>query len=149
MRFIDEAKIRVFGGHGGPGCVSFRREVFAPRGGPDGGDGGAGGEINFKATRQLGTLQDFRFKRIYQGPNGMHGSGSNKAGRDGEDITVLIPVGTVIKDTLTGEVLIDFTEDGQKWTVCKGGRGGKGNAHFVTSTHQAPKFAQPGEEGQS
>jgi GTP-binding protein len=149
MRFIDEAKIRVFGGHGGPGCVSFRREVFAPRGGPDGGDGGAGGEVNFKASRQLGTLQDFRFKRIYQAPNGMHGSGTGKAGRDGEDITILIPVGTVIKDTNTGEVLVDFTEDGQTWTACKGGRGGKGNAHFVTSTHQAPKFAQPGEEGQS
>lgn len=149
MRFIDEAKIRIFGGHGGPGCVSFRREVFAPRGGPDGGDGGAGGEVSFKATRQLGTLQDFRFKRIYQAPNGMHGSGTGKAGRDGQDIIVLIPVGTVIKDTHTGEILVDFIEDGQEWTACKGGRGGKGNAHFVTSTHQAPKFAQPGEEGQS
>jgi GTP-binding protein len=149
MRFIDEAKIRVFGGHGGPGCVSFRRETFAPRGGPDGGDGGAGGEVSFQSDRQLGTLQDFRFKRIYQAPNGMHGSGANKAGRDGEDILIFVPVGTVIKDSNTGEVLVDFTEHGQEWVACKGGRGGKGNAHFVTSTHQAPKFAQPGEEGQS
>lgn len=149
MRFIDEAKIRVFGGHGGPGCVSFRRETFAPRGGPDGGDGGDGGDVIFEASEQLGSLQDLRFKRVYQAPNGMHGSGSNKAGRDGENILIRVPVGTVIKDTETGEILIDLSEKGQTWIACEGGRGGKGNAHFVTSTHQAPKFAQPGEEGQS
>src|SRR4051812_25264268 len=105
MRFIDEAKIRVFGGHGGPGCVSFRRETFIPRGGPDGGDGGAGADVIFVADCQLGSLQDFRFKRVYQAPNGIHGSGANKAGRDGEDVTIRVPVGTVIKDTNTGEVL--------------------------------------------
>jgi GTP-binding protein len=149
MRFIDEAKIRVLGGHGGPGCVSFRRETFAPRGGPDGGDGGAGGSVIFISSIQLGTLQDFRFKRIYQAPNGMHGSGANKAGKDGEDITIRIPVGTVIKNAETGEILADFTEDEQTWVACKGGRGGKGNAHFVSSTFQAPKFAQPGEDGTS
>ena len=149
MRFIDEAKIKVMAGHGGPGSVSFRRETFAPRGGPDGGDGGAGGDVIFVSSSQLGTLQDFRFKRTYQAPSGMHGSGANKAGRDGEDITIRVPVGTVIRDTETQEILFDFTEDNQTWIACKGGRGGKGNAHFATSTHQAPKFAQPGEEGTS
>ena len=149
MRFIDEAKIRISGGHGGPGCVSFRRETFAPMGGPDGGDGGEGGSVIFKASRQLGSLQDFRYKRSYDAHNGMHGSGANKAGRDGEDVVLKIPVGTIIKDKETSDILVDFTEDGQEWIACKGGRGGKGNAHFVTSTHQAPKFAQPGEEGEA
>lgn len=149
MRFIDEATIRVIAGHGGPGCVSFRRETFIPRGGPDGGDGGEGGSVRFVASNQLGTLQDFRFKREYRAANGMHGSGANKAGRDGDDIEIRIPVGTIIKDTTTGEILIDFTQNGQVWIACKGGRGGKGNAHFVSSTFQAPKFAQPGEDGES
>ncbi len=147
MRFIDEATIQIAAGHGGPGCVSFRREAFAPRGGPDGGDGGAGGDIFFRASAQLSTLQDFRFRRTYQAPNGMGGSSTNKAGKDGDDITIRVPVGTVVKNAETGEVLIDFTEDGQIWIACKGGRGGKGNAHFTTATFQAPKFAQPGEDG--
>lgn len=149
MRFIDEAQIRVHGGHGGPGSVSFRRETFAPRGGPDGGDGGEGGDVLFIATAQLSTLQGFRFKREYKAPAGMNGSGANKAGRDGEDIVIRVPVGTVIRDVETGEILIDFIEEGQQWVAATGGRGGKGNAHFVTSTHQAPRFAQPGEEGTS
>lgn len=149
MRFIDEAKIRIAAGHGGPGCVSFRRETFIPRGGPDGGDGGRGGNIVFKASNQLSTLQDFRFKRVYQAENGHHGSGANKTGRDGEDIFIRVPVGTLIKETESQEVLIDFSENNQEWIACKGGRGGKGNAHFVSSTHQAPKFAQPGEDGES
>lgn len=148
MRFIDEARIRVAGGHGGPGCVSFRREKFIPRGGPDGGDGGQGGSVSFIASVQLSTLQDFRFKRSYIAPAGNHGSGSNKAGRDGLDIVVRIPVGTLIKDAETGEILKDFTVDGDTWVACKGGRGGKGNAHFVSATFQAPKFAQPGEDGE-
>ena len=149
MRFIDEAKIKVVAGHGGPGCVSFRREKFIPRGGPDGGDGGRGGSVIFVASNQLGTLQDFRFKRTYQAENGMHGSGKQKTGRDGVDIEVLIPVGTIVKDQETDETLFDFSEDGQRWVAAKGGRGGKGNTHFVTSVFQAPKFAQPGEEGSS
>lgn len=149
MRFIDEATIRISGGHGGPGCVSFRRETFVPRGGPDGGDGGDGGDVIFQASRQLGSLQDFRFKRVYQAQNGIHGSGANKAGKDGEDILIRVPIGTVIKDSTTGEILIDFADDKQEWIACHGGRGGKGNAHFATATHQAPKFAQPGEEGTS
>ena len=149
MRFIDEAKIRVEGGHGGPGCVSFRRETFEPRGGPDGGDGGDGADVYFKASIELGTLQDFRYAREYKAPAGNHGQGTNKAGRDGEDITLRVPVGTVIKDATTGEILFDFTEDGQTWLAAEGGRGGKGNSHFVTSTFQAPKFAQDGEDGTS
>jgi GTPase len=149
MRFIDEAIIKVAGGHGGPGSVSFRRETFAPRGGPDGGDGGEGGDVIFVASKQLGTLQDLRFKRSYTAGAGMHGSGANKAGRDGDDVEIRIPVGTIIRDVETSEALVDFTEDGQRWVACEGGRGGKGNAHFVTSTFQAPKFAQPGEEGTS
>lgn len=147
MRFIDEATIKVAGGHGGPGCVSFRRETFEPRGGPNGGDGGEGGDVVFVASNQLGTLQDFRFKRIYQAQAGMHGSSSNKAGKDGETIEIRVPVGTIIKDSETGEILVDMLKDGQEWVACEGGRGGKGNAHFVTSTFQAPRFAQPGEEG--
>jgi GTP-binding protein len=147
MRFIDEATIRIAGGHGGPGCVSFRRETFIPRGGPDGGDGGAGGDIIFIGDDNLSSLQDFRFKRVYAATNGLHGSGSGKTGRDGENIEIRVPVGTVIHEDETNEVLVDFSENGQKWVACEGGRGGKGNAHFVTSTHQAPKFAQPGEEG--
>jgi len=148
MRFIDEAKIKIIAGHGGRGCVSFRREKFVPRGGPDGGDGGRGGSVVFVYSSNLSTLQDFRFKRSYQAENGQPGSGRNKAGRDGEDIEVLIPVGTVIKDAETNEVVFDFAESGQKWIAAKGGRGGKGNTHFVSSVFQAPKFAQPGEEGE-
>jgi GTP-binding protein len=147
MRFIDEATIRLSGGHGGPGCVSFRRETFVPRGGPDGGDGGRGGDITLIGDANLSSLQDFRFKRVYKATNGLHGSGSGKTGHDGESIEIRIPVGTVIHDDETNEILFDFTENGQTWVACEGGKGGKGNAHFVTSTHQAPKFAQPGLDG--
>jgi GTP-binding protein len=149
MRFIDEAKIKIIAGHGGRGCVSFRREKFVPRGGPDGGDGGKGGSVVFVSSSNLSTLQDFRFKRSYQAENGQPGSGRNKAGRDGDDIEVLIPVGTMIKDAESGETVFDFTDAGQRWVAAKGGRGGKGNTHFVTSVFQAPKFAQPGEEGET
>jgi GTP-binding protein len=128
--------------------VSFRRETFIPRGGPDGGEGGSGGDVVFKASNQLSTLQDFRFKREYRAGSGEHGSGSNKAGADGDDIELKVPVGTIIRDAESGEVLVEFETDGQTWLACKGGRGGKGNAHFVSSTFQAPKFAQPGEEGE-
>ncbi|MDR3606855.1 MAG: GTPase ObgE [Oligoflexia bacterium] len=149
MRFIDEAKIKVAAGHGGPGSVSFLRDAMSPRGGPDGGDGGKGGDVVFVASTQLGTLQDFRFKRTYKAPSGMHGSGANKSGSSGADIEIRVPVGTTIRNTLTGEVVCDMIEDGQHWIACKGGRGGKGNAHFTSSTHQAPRFAQPGEEGEN
>jgi GTP-binding protein len=146
MRFIDEAKIKILAGAGGNGCVSFRREKFVARGGPDGGDGGRGGDVTFIASNQLGTLQDFRFKRSYQSENGQPGQGKNKTGRNGESIEVRIPVGTVIRDGETNETLFDFTDDGQVWVGARGGRGGRGNTHFMTSTFQAPKFAQPGEE---
>lgn len=148
MRFIDETTLKITGGHGGPGSVSFRREKYIPRGGPDGGDGGKGGDVTFVSTNQLGTLQDLRFKRSYKAENGHHGSGKNKAGHDGESIEIKIPVGTIIKDLETNEILFDFTDDGQRWVAGKGGRGGKGNTHFVTATFQAPKFAQPGEPGE-
>lgn len=148
MRFIDEATIQITAGHGGPGSVSFMRDANTPRGGPDGGDGGRGGDVIFVATVQLGTLQDFRFKRTYAATGGSNGSGANKTGRAGNDVVIRIPVGTCVRDTSTQEVLFDFTEDGQTWIACKGGRGGKGNAHFVSSTFQAPRFAQPGEVGE-
>jgi GTP-binding protein len=148
MRFIDEAQIEVVAGHGGPGSVSFRRETFEPRGGPDGGDGGAGGDVIFVASVQLGTLQDFRYRRAYKAEAGHHGQGTNKAGRDGEDVRIRVPVGTLIHDAETGELLKEFLADGEEWMACKGGRGGKGNSHFVSSTHQAPRFAQPGEDGE-
>lgn len=147
MRFIDEARIRIKAGHGGPGCVSFRREKFIPRGGPDGGDGGAGADVYFKSSTNKATLQDFRFRRFYEAPNGEHGSGSNKAGKDGKDIILEVPVGTVIRDRSNGSVLKDFSAPAELWLAAEGGRGGKGNAHFVSATFQAPKFAQPGEEG--
>jgi GTP-binding protein len=149
MRFIDEAKIKIMAGNGGRGCVSFRREKFVPRGGPDGGDGGKGGSVIFESTSNLATLQDFRFKRSYQAEHGQPGSGRNKAGRDGQDVIIQVPVGTVVKSQETEELLFDFTESGQRWEAVKGGRGGKGNSHFVTAVFQAPKFAQPGEEGQT
>jgi GTP-binding protein len=148
MRFIDEATIRISAGRGGPGSVSFRRETFEPRGGPDGGDGGAGGDVIFKADGQITTLQDIRYRREYKAEGGDHGSGSNKAGRDGNDLELVVPVGTIVRDADTNEVLIEFETHGQTWLACKGGRGGKGNSHFATATFQAPKFAQPGEEGE-
>ena len=148
MKFIDEAVIQIHAGHGGRGCVSFRREKYVPRGGPNGGNGGVGGSVYFVATEQLSTLQDFRFRRVYQAGNGEPGMGSDMTGADGKDIEIRIPVGTVVKDSETGEALHDFTLPGERWLAAAGGRGGKGNAHFVSSTFQAPKFAQPGEDGE-
>lgn len=148
MRFIDEARIKVAAGRGGPGCVSFRREKNIPKGGPDGGDGGKGGDVWLESASGLSTLQDFRYKRVYDAGHGDHGKGSNKAGKDGEELIIRVPVGTIVKDADSGDVLIDMSTHGERWPICKGGRGGKGNAHFASSTHQAPKFAQPGEEGE-
>jgi GTP-binding protein len=147
MRFIDETEITVRSGDGGPGSISFRREKYVPKGGPDGGDGGKGGDVFISATTNLGTLLDFRYKRNHVAGNGKNGQGSNKAGSDGDDVHLSVPVGTLVKDAATGEVIADLVE-GQTVLLCKGGRGGKGNAHFATSTHQAPRFAQPGEEGE-
>lgn len=148
MQFVDYTKIFVKSGDGGRGCVSFRREKFVPKGGPDGGDGGRGGHVIIRASAELNTLLDCRYNREYKAQRGEHGKGSNKHGKDGEDIVIRVPVGTVIKDDSTGELLADLFENGQEIVIAEGGRGGLGNSHFATSTRQAPKFAQPGEEGQ-
>ena len=147
MKFIDEAKISVASGDGGKGAVSFRREKFVPRGGPDGGQGGRGASVVFASERNMASLLDFRYKRIYKADHGGHGMGKDKSGKDGEDLVISVPVGTVISEFDTGEILFDFTEDGERFTCASGGRGGKGNAHFKSSTNQAPKYAQPGEPG--
>lgn len=148
MRFIDEATIQCVAGHGGPGAVSFRREKYVPKGGPDGGDGGKGGDIIFEATHNLSTLQDFRFRRIYRSISGEAGHGSNSTGKSGKDIVIRVPVGTIIKNAETSEILCDLNESGARLIACKGGRGGKGNSHFATATFQAPRFSQPGEAGE-
>lgn len=150
MKFVDEAEIELNAGHGGPGSVHFRRETMEPRGGPDGGDGGKGASIYIRPDTNLSTLMDFRFRKKYNAPNGDPGSGKNRAGRDGEDIIIRVPVGTIIRDADTNEVLFEvIREDMEPVLVCAGGRGGKGNTHFATSTHQTPKFAQPGEPGET
>jgi len=147
MKFIDEARIYVKAGDGGRGCVSFRREKYVPKGGPDGGDGGEGGSVVFVADGRLASLLDFKYRREYKADRGSHGMGSLRHGKNGHDLEIKVPVGTVILDDGTEEELADMIEDGQRFLCCKAGRGGKGNAHFATSTHQAPKFAQPGEAG--
>jgi len=150
MKFVDEAEIELNAGHGGPGSVHFRRETMEPRGGPDGGDGGRGASIYIRPDSNLATLMDFRFRKKYNAANGDPGSGKNRAGKDGEDVIIRVPVGTVIRDAETNEVLFELVEkDHEPVLVCGGGRGGKGNTHFATSTHQTPKFAQPGEPGET
>jgi GTP-binding protein len=149
MKFVDIASIEVIAGNGGNGCVSFHREKFVPKGGPDGGDGGNGGSVVFKADSQLHTLQDIRYHRKYKAENGHPGEGSNRSGKKGKDIVIKIPVGTLIRDLEKDEVLADLTEDGQIYTAAKGGTGGWGNQHFATSTNQTPRFAKPGLPGES
>lgn len=148
MKFIDEVTLHCASGHGGAGCVSFRREKFIPFGGPNGGDGGRGGDLIFEATKALSTLLELRHKQHQKAERGKHGMGKDRHGAAGEDLIVKVPVGTLIKDFETGEVLADLTEDGQRIILLKGGRGGQGNARFATATNKAPKFAQPGEEGE-
>jgi GTP-binding protein len=148
MKFVDEAKIYVKAGHGGPGCVSFRREKFVPKGGPDGGDGGKGGDVIFRATESHHTLLDLKYKQHQTAKNGGNGSGNHRTGRSAEDLEVAVPVGTIVKNLETGEVLADLSESDQTFIVAHGGIGGKGNAHFTTSTHQTPRFAQEGMEGE-
>ncbi len=145
--FLDYAKINIKSGAGGNGCVSFRREKFVPKGGPNGGDGGKGGDIIFKATSQLSTLIDFRYKKHYKATRGAHGQGGLKTGKSGKDEIILVPRGSVIKNFETGRLLAELLSDGEEKTILKGGRGGKGNNHFKTSTNQAPRTAQSGEEG--
>ncbi|MCL5062932.1 MAG: GTPase ObgE [Nitrospiraceae bacterium] len=148
MKFVDYVKIHVKAGDGGRGCVSFRREKYVPRGGPDGGDGGKGGNVIIKATKELNTLLDLRYHREYKAERGEHGKGSNKHGRDGEGRIIPVPVGTLVKDAETEEIIADLEHHDAEIIAAKGGRGGLGNAHFATPTRQAPKFAQPGEQGQ-
>jgi len=148
MQFIDYVKIFVKAGDGGKGCVSFRREKYVPRGGPDGGDGGKGGDVIIRASSELHTLLDHKYKKSYKAKRGEHGKGSNMKGKDGEDLIINVPVGTVIKDSDTDKILADLDKEGKEFRVAKGGRGGLGNAHFATPTNQAPRYAQPGEAGQ-
>jgi GTP-binding protein len=148
MQFIDYVTVHVKAGDGGKGCVSFRREKYVPRGGPDGGDGGRGGHVIFRAVRKLNTLLDLRYQRSYRARRGQHGMGKNKHGKDGEDRVVLVPVGTVLKDAATGEVLADLDSEGMGTVAARGGKGGLGNAHFATPVRQAPRFAQEGLAGE-
>ncbi len=148
MKFIDEAIITVRSGKGGRGCVSFRRERFIPRGGPDGGDGGNGGSIIFRVNPSKRTLHSFRSKKIFSAPNGAPGEGRQKTGKSGKDLVIDVPPGTVITDPETGEIIRDMVLPDEPFLFLRGGRGGKGNKHFATSTNRAPKFAQPGEPGQ-
>lgn len=131
----------------GNGCISFRREKFVPRGGPNGGDGGKGGDVIFKGNVNISTLLDFRYNKIFKGGRGTHGMGGDKTGKNGKDEIVMVPPGSVIKNALTGETIGEILNDGEELLVAKGGIGGKGNAHFKSATNQAPRFAQPGEKG--
>ena len=147
--FIDEAKIRVKAGDGGNGCMAFRREKFVPRGGPSGGDGGRGGDVIMESSQRHNTLIHFRYNPEHKGQRGEHGMGSNCTGLDGKSTVLQVPVGTALYDQETGELVHDFSEPDERLVVAKGGRGGRGNQHFATSTHQAPReheLGRPGEE---
>tara|TARA_B100001287_G_scaffold111457_1_gene93959 strand:- start:1361 stop:2335 length:975 start_codon:yes stop_codon:yes gene_type:complete len=146
--FIDFTVIELQSGNGGAGCISFRREKYIPKGGPDGGNGGRGGNICVLADKNIHTLQDVRYNRIYKAKNGQQGSSNSKTGKDGDDIIIKVPIGTIIKDNRTKELVADFVEDGQKEVICTGGIGGKGNINYKTSTRQTPRYAQSGTEGQ-
>jgi GTP-binding protein len=145
---IDYAKIVIKSGNGGNGCVSFRREKFVPKGGPNGGDGGSGGNVIFKADNSLATLIDFRYKRVYKAGQGKHGMGGDKTGKNGQDIIIKVPCGSIIKDSATEKILADLVNNGQTYLAAKGGKGGKGNAKFATPTNQTPRYAEPGGEGE-
>ncbi len=146
--FIDEAKIRVKAGDGGNGCVAFRREKFVPRGGPSGGDGGKGGDVIMESSERHNTLVHFRFNPEYKAERGRHGEGSNRTGREGEDVLLKVPVGTIVYDDETGEKVVDFSRPDERVVIARGGRGGRGNAQFATSTHQAPREHEPGRPGE-
>ena len=146
--FIDEAKIRVKAGNGGNGCMAFRREKFVPRGGPSGGDGGRGGDVIMESSERHNTLVHFRFNPEYKAERGRHGEGANKTGREGEDILLKVPVGTIVYDAETGEKVHDFSRADERVVIARGGRGGRGNAQFATSTHQAPREHEDGRPGE-
>ena len=149
MHFIDEATITVRSGDGGRGCVSFRREKYVPRGGPDGGNGGNGGSVILRVSPSLATLLDFRYRKIFKAKRGQHGMGKNRHGRNAPDLVIPVPPGTVVHDLETGDLLADLTKEGESFRATVGGRGGRGNASFATSTNQAPDTAQPGIPGES
>jgi GTP-binding protein len=146
--FIDEAKIRVKAGDGGNGCLAFRREKFVPRGGPSGGDGGKGGDVIMESSERHNTLVHFRFNPEYKADRGRHGEGANKTGRDGGDIVLKVPVGTIVYDDETGEKVHDFSQADERIVIARGGRGGRGNARFATSVHQAPREHEAGRPGE-
>jgi len=147
MAFLDEALITAESGDGGRGCVSFRREKFVPKGGPDGGDGGDGGSVIIRSTKRLHSLSAFRSRKIFRAGNGEPGKGNNQSGKNGADTIVEVPVGTIVQDSVTGEILSDLTTDNQEVLILPGGKGGKGNQHYATPTNRAPRIAQPGLPG--
>jgi GTP-binding protein len=147
--FIDRVIVRVTAGAGGSGIASFRREKFAPLGGPDGGDGGKGGDVIIRADANLATLLDYTYRDSWEADRGDHGSGSNKTGRSGEDIVLPVPPGTIVRNHDTNEIIGEALEDGDTFVVARGGRGGKGNTFFATSVHRSPREWQPGEDGES
>jgi GTP-binding protein len=149
MTFIDRVRIHVKAGDGGSGIASFRREKFVPMGGPDGGDGGRGGDVVVRGDSNLATLLDYSYRDSFSARNGDHGSGANKTGASGEDVVLPVPPGTLVRDVQTGEMIAEILEDGETFVVARGGRGGKGNAFFATSTKQAPREYQPGEDGET
>jgi GTP-binding protein len=148
MQFVDQVKVYVKAGDGGRGCVSFRREKYVPKGGPDGGDGGRGGHIIFRTKKDINTLLDIRYKQQYRAERGQHGMGQNRHGRNGKDLIISVPPGTIIKDFESGEVLHDLIEENETFIAVKGGKGGLGNTHFKSPTKQVPRYAQPGTPGE-
>lgn len=148
MTFIDRVRIHVKAGDGGSGISSFRREKFVPMGGPDGGDGGRGGDVIVRGDSNLATLLDYSYRDAFSADNGDHGSGANKTGASGRDVVLPVPPGTVVRDAQSGEIVAEVLADGESHVVARGGRGGKGNAFFATSTRQAPREYQPGEDGE-
>jgi GTPase len=148
VKFVDSASIFVQAGDGGKGCVSFRREKFVPKGGPDGGDGGRGGHVWLRTNRQLTTLLDFKYKKKYIAVRGVHGQGARKTGRDGGDIVIDVPCGTIVRNGETNEIIADLTGEDHELLIARGGKGGRGNQHFATPTRQAPRYAEPGQKGE-
>ncbi|MCL1935292.1 MAG: GTPase ObgE [Defluviitaleaceae bacterium] len=144
--FVDKAKIKITGGNGGNGCMSFLRDRHTPNGGPDGGDGGRGGDIIFRATKDMSTLMDFKFKRHFKAENGEDGRKKNSSGKYGEHLIINVPVGTIIREAISGKIMVDMSKDGEEKVIIKGARGGRGNQHFATSVMQAPKYAEKGKK---
>jgi GTP-binding protein len=148
VKFVDSASIFVQAGDGGKGCVSFRREKYVPKGGPDGGDGGRGGHVWLRTNRQLTTLLDFKYRKKYIAVRGVHGQGARKTGRDGADVVIDVPCGTIVRNAETNEIIADLTGEDQEILIARGGKGGRGNQHFATPTRQAPRYAEPGQKGE-